>query len=328
MRCVFRDSIRLTIEPPSSRGAGGPSRRRQYHSVRDCAVRGRQCRQGKVSPRLPRFSPIRRIYGAAILMCLCALGPSGCSKGAEEDAQSKAQSQRPSQSDNPVVQPDSGTTESPSPGLAAAQRALDGSDYATALNELLPLAKQGNPYAQYTIGNMYADGQGVSQNDNEAARWWRLAADQGEAHAQFNLGNAYREGRGVPSDEKEALHWWHSAADQGLAVAQDNLGIAYAEGQGVPQDDKEAARWFRLAADQGLTRAQMRLGNMYAKGRGVPQDYIHAYMWFSVAAASGDADSVKMRDIVARLYRIPPEQIAQGERLAQEWKPKPASERR
>ena len=49
-------------------------------------------------------------------------------------------------------------------------------DYATALREWTPLAKQGNADAQTFLGMMYAGGQGVPQNYKTALKWWRLAA--------------------------------------------------------------------------------------------------------------------------------------------------------
>ncbi|MDA9250071.1 SEL1-like repeat protein, partial [bacterium] len=61
-----------------------------------------------------------------------------------------------------------------SKGLAAAQAG----DYATALQEWTPLANQGDASAQYNLGQMYRVGQGVLQDHEEAARWYRLAADQ------------------------------------------------------------------------------------------------------------------------------------------------------
>ncbi|MGB7369299.1 MAG: sel1 repeat family protein, partial [Methylovirgula sp.] len=62
-------------------------------------------------------------------------------------------------------------------GLAAFKR----SDYATALRLWRSLADQGNADAQYNLGVMYANGQGVPQDYAEAAKWYRLAADQGNA---------------------------------------------------------------------------------------------------------------------------------------------------
>ena len=58
---------------------------------------------------------------------------------------------------------------------------------------------------------------------------------------------------------------------------------------------------------------------MYALGLGVPQDYVHAHMWISLAAAQGDADAVNNRDIVAA--KMTPDQIAEAQKLAREWKP-------
>jgi uncharacterized protein len=67
-------------------------------------------------------------------------------------------------------------------------------------------------------------------------KWYRKAADQGNANAQFNLGKMYDDGDGVPQDHAEALKWYLKAADQGNASAQFNLGKMYDNGQGVPQD--------------------------------------------------------------------------------------------
>jgi TPR repeat protein len=74
-------------------------------------------------------------------------------------------------------------------------------------------------------------------------------------------------------------------------------------------------------ADQGGTQAQYNLGLMYSKGKGVPQDYVSAHMWFSLAAARGDQNAKENRDIAARV--MTPAQIAQAQKLAREWKPKP-----
>ena len=70
----------------------------------------------------------------------------------------------------------------------------------------------------------------------------RQAAEQGDATAQFNLGNMYANGEGVPKDDAEAVKWFRLAADQGYAAAQLNLGAAYTNGQGVLKDDAEAVR--------------------------------------------------------------------------------------
>jgi TPR repeat protein len=156
---------------------------------------------------------------------------------------------------------------------------------------------------------------------NIGGRSW-AQQDEGETalHAQLNLGNMYTGGQGVPQDDKEAVRWYRLAAERGLALAQYYLGDKYENGHGVGQDYAEAARWYRLAAEQGEVHGQFYLGAAYAKGQGVPENYIQAYMWFSLAGVSGDADGIKLRDIVAD--GMTPEQIADAQLLVQQWKPK------
>ena len=57
--------------------------------------------------------------------------------------------------------------------------AYDRGDYATALKIWRPFAEQGVTMAQYNLGVMYDKGQGVPQDDAEAAKWYQKAAEQG-----------------------------------------------------------------------------------------------------------------------------------------------------
>ena len=96
----------------------------------------------------------------------------------------------------------------------------------------------------------YEDGMAALERADYAlaAQWLRKAADQGHASAQFNLGVMYGNGQGVPQDYTQAVQWYRKAADQGNADAQTNLGHKYANGQGVPQDYALAYMWFNLSA--------------------------------------------------------------------------------
>ena len=183
-----------------------------------------------------------------------------------------------------------------------------------------PAAEQGNASARAGLGNMYHEGQGVPQDYKEAIRWERLAAQQGDAAGQYALANMFHTGQGIPQDYKEAVKWYRLAAEQGNASAQGALGFMYANEQGVLQDYKEAVKWYRLAAAQGAAYAQATLGILYAEGQGVPQDYVQAHMWFNLAGAGGEAAAIANRDVVAR--KMTPDQIAEAQRLAREWKPR------
>jgi TPR repeat protein len=130
----------------------------------------------------------------------------------------------------------------------------------------------------------------------------------------------YYSGQGVKEENAQAAGWFRKAADQGNADAQFSLGSMYYSGQGVKKDDTETLRWWRKAAAQGEAHAQYDLGLMYARGEGMPQDYVRAHMWFNLAAANGNAAAVSSRDVVAgKMTRA---QIAEAQRLAREWKPK------
>ena len=153
-----------------------------------------------------------------------------------------------------------------------------------------------------------------------ALREWRPLAEQGDALAQYNLGVLYRKGRGVPQDDVQARQWYAKAAAQGQAKAQFNLGTLYFNGEGVPKDYPQALRWFRLAADQGEAVAQTKIAIMYDEGQGVSQDIVQAYKWYSLAATNGDKPAAELRDALAK--QMTPAQIAEAQKLAQEWKPK------
>ena len=181
------------------------------------------------------------------------------------------------------------------------------------LEELKTKAENENPAAQYILGIRYEYGDGVDQDYAEAIRWIRLSAEQGYSEAQYDLAASfYREGNST-----DAVHWWRLAAEQGHAWSQFNLGGMYGFGEGVPQDDTEAAKWYLLSADQGHAGAQVNLGFKYRDGRGVPQSLVTSYMWLSLAVAQGDNMAVNNRNSIKE--KMTPEQIAEGERLTQEW---------
>ena len=79
-----------------------------------------------------------------------------------------------------------------------------------------------------------------------------------------------------------------------------------------------------------MPSAQQTLGIMYSVGQGVTQDYVWAHMWLNLAASRRPATdqeerdkAIKARDLVASLMTR--EQIAEAQKLAREWKPKPAA---
>ncbi len=117
----------------------------------------------------------------------------------------------------------------------------------------------------YYTGEIVTKGASGKIMDNDpaaAAGWFYRAAIQGYAEAQFNLGLMYANGEGVAKDEAKAVEWFRKSAEQGNVDAQNNLGVMYYAGEGVPKDVAKAREWFKKAATQGNADAQANLDAM------------------------------------------------------------------
>jgi len=127
--------------------------------------------------------------------------------------------------------------------------AYNGRDYATALREWRPLAEQGGPVAQFRLGSLYENGEGVPRDFAKARQWYEKAAAQGEATAQFYLGIQSAYGEGDPLDLVQAHMWYSLAAGNGNAHApgyRDDLAR-----QMTPAQIAEAQQRARLWRPKG-----------------------------------------------------------------------------
>ena len=209
-------------------------------------------------------------------------------------------------------------------GVATAQQTNSASDVITSetFEKLKALAEKGDAHWQYVLASYYAQGIGVTEDDDEAFKWYLKAAAQNDVEAQYNLGWCYNDGHGVAQDYAETVKWWHKAAEQGNMFAQYNLACCYRDGHGVAQDDVEAANWYRRSADQGYMQAQSVLGVYYADGTGVPKNNVEAYMWWNLAAAHNASNErerelikkyAKLRDLMVKVGEISPEEVVEAQ---------------
>ncbi|MBT5112385.1 MAG: sel1 repeat family protein, partial [Rhodospirillales bacterium] len=91
----------------------------------------------------------------------------------------------------------------------------------------------------------------------------RKAAEQGDPKAQYMLGNLYATGQGsVLRDYAEAASWYRKSAEQGSPEAQTRLGLMYLKGLGFQQDKLEGEKWLRKASAQGYPPASRALISM------------------------------------------------------------------
>lgn len=81
----------------------------------------------------------------------------------------------------------------------------------------------------------------------------------GDPAAQFKLGNSYLNGDGYPKDTIQALRWLTYAANNNHGPAQETIGVAYFYGWGVPADALTAKYWLIRASQSGIREAQFYL---------------------------------------------------------------------
>ena len=155
-------------------------------------------------------------------------------------------------------------------------------------------ADEGKPWAQRNLARFYRDGEGIPQNDGEAAKWFRKAAEQGDAQAQNSLAWLYQRGRGVPADQAQAFEWYKKAADTGYRIAQNHLASMYELGKGTTKDIAEAARWRQKSAENGYASAQYNLARIYLSGQGVSRNEQEAMKWAQKAAAQNYPPALRL----------------------------------
>jgi TPR repeat protein len=187
---------------------------------------------------------------------------------------------------------------SPSDGLrapAAPSHALD--EKTNALTALQYAAEQGQPAAQWKLGRMYADGDGVPQDQIRAFNYFSEIADAHPdeapgtpqarlvANAFVSLGHYYLTGipnSKIKADTARARDLLAYAATYfGDADAQYELGRLYLDSK--PSDPHEAARWFQLAANKGQCRAEAVLGDILFQGQYVPKQAARGLMWLTLS---------------------------------------------
>lgn len=171
------------------------------------------------------------------------------------------------------------------------------------LEDLETKAKAGNADAQFQLGAMYHDGQGVSKDLVKAKEFFEKSAKQGDSRAQFNLGVMYYVAEiGKKIDYAKAREWFIKAAEQGNVRAQFNLGVMYYRGEGVKTDYAEAMNYFTKSGSMGFSEAQFNVGVMYAKGEGTAIDIAQAYGWFEAARSFGNQRAAEvLKQIEAEL---------------------------
>lgn len=217
--------------------------------------------------------------------------------------------------------------EQPSPFQAfqTGARAYMAGDKATAVTSLLDAAKRGHAMAQWKLGRMYAEGDGVEKDDVKAFDYFSQVANAHAddapdtvqarfvANAFVALGNYYLDGvPGSPirADQVRAREMFSYAASYfGDPDAQYNLARMYLDGPASAKDARQAARWLGLAANKGQREAQAVLGHMLFNGVDVPKQPARGLMWLSLANAAAGSGDKWIRDLYAQALAASPSDV-------------------
>ena len=177
------------------------------------------------------------------------------------------------------------------------------------IEQATELAKLGDAEAQANLGVMLTT-KGKYQ---EAASWYKQAADMGIGTAAYNLGTLYYNGQGFPKDYGKALHWFQVAAKRNDPYAQFQLGMMAGDGKGMDVDARAEMNWYLKAAAQGLPAAQYNLAVMYHNGEATDQDDVRAYAWLLLAQRGG-VDISEAKPVITD--GMTPEQMQSAEKLS------------
>ena len=230
-----------------------------------------------------------------------ALAVTACSSTAALALDAKSQANGPASA--PLV------FKSTKDALRLGMQEYNAGDKAGAVKALEYAAQQGHTLARWKLGRMYADGDGVPQDDLKAFEHFSRIADESPdespdsqnarvvASAFVALGSYLIEGipaTYVKADPERARHMFHYAATYfGDSDAQYNLARLYLDGVGGARDARQAMRWFNLAAEKGHVQAQALLGNMLFVGEGGSRQKARGLMWLTIArdAATPERDA-------------------------------------
>lgn len=149
--------------------------------------------------------------------------------------------------------------------------------------------EQGQPVAQYLVGNLYQLGHVGTEPDYALAKKWYSSAQSNYAPAAVALGFINDT---VEDDYDQALASYQLAADQKDAIGQLNLGLIYEKGKGRPVDFVKARELYQAAAEQGVSQAMVQLAGLYFNGSGGSRDEAEALSWYKKAAALGERDAL------------------------------------
>jgi len=165
------------------------------------------------------------------------------------------------------------------------ERRLAGREQSPRFSPETAMASSGSPAPSASVSRASWQGAASRSAQHRSLSDLRTFAEQGDAEAQWGLGILYHNGEGVPQDDAEAVRWFRRAADQAYVPALSALGSHYWSGRGVTQDYAQAYFWFQLALAEGDGKSKSLLeglatqmtGSQIAEARQQAEAWLHSH---------------------------------------------------
>ena len=165
--------------------------------------------------------------------------------------------------------------------------------YLTAFKEATRrVEEKSDPKAMTLLGELYADGLALPNDDKKAAEWYKLAAARGDREAMFALAHVqHRRPRRSAPTARRRRGCWPRPPSSAMSSRPTISRCSISKASSFPQDFARAAELFRMAADAGNPEAQYALATFYKEGRGVTKDLNEAARLLGAAARAGHTDA-------------------------------------
>ena len=181
-------------------------------------------------------------------------------------------------------------------------------DYEKAFEWFLKSAQEGNKFAQYSLANLYYYGNGVEKDLSQAFLWYRKSSEQGQPYASYAVAQMYDKGEYVSQSEETAQRYYKVALSGFLELeskgqADDNLyyklGAMYKKGLGTEIDIPKAIEYFEKSTENMWSTYQ--LGRLYLFGaEELEKDKEKAVEWLTKSANDGNEYAQNMLDDMAQ----------------------------
>ena len=154
-------------------------------------------------------------------------------------------------------------------------------DYAQSFECFLKSAHEGNKFAQYSLANLYYYGNGVEKDLSQAFLWYRKSSEQGQPYAPYAVAQMYDKGEYVSQSEETAQRYYKVALSGFLELeskdqADDNLfykiGVMYKNGLGTEADISKAIDYFKRSAEMNNKNGLYEYGKTLIQGKYIEAD--------------------------------------------------------